>query len=158
MKSNRLYIWYLLHVLFTFHYLCAFCLYTTAITIPSYGEGAVEPVWRTLAILFLVVAMLLAFIIIAMVIVVCHTKKELKSDQPSHNANQQGVLTQHAVMYSIAFIIYIQCFCKPVLCISDNISLEITAELDAVSSTDDTKNPVYDATITTPDESKPGSL
>ena len=38
--------------------------------------------------------------------------------------------------------------------VSNHISLRITTELDVVTSTDDTKNPAYDPTITTPDEGK----
>ena len=60
---------------------------------PPFGEEAVGPIWRTMAVLFLVVAVLLAFTLTAMVIVVCHTKKGSKSNQPSHSANQQGAPT-----------------------------------------------------------------
>ena len=66
-------------------------------------------------------------------------------------------------MYNSTIILYImhvhlQTCVMYLYKVSNHISLGITAELDAVTSTDDTKNPVYDPTITTPDESKPGSL
>ena len=102
-----------------------------------------------MALLFLVVAMLLALIIIAMVIIACCTKKGLKSNQPSHRTNQDGI-------YTLCLLVCVGGEADGGVGVGVYVYLLFLLELEpnATATVEDLKNPMYDPTITTIDEGK----
>ena len=55
------------------------------------GAAEVHPVWRTMAILLLLVTLLLAVACVALCIITCRRKKGVKSQQISQSIKQEGV-------------------------------------------------------------------
>ena len=70
--------------------------------------AAVHPVWRTMAILFLVVAVLSASTCIALCVMICHSKKGLKPLKILHTIKKEGIihlsLQQHTYISKYPFI------------------------------------------------------